>query len=78
DLVRALADGADADHVWSGDVMSLETVVAAPDDTVAAVAHQMVTLRIRHVPVRRGSDVLGLVSIRDVVGALLDTVPAQR
>ena len=54
------------------EVMTRRLVSVAPDDDIAAVAHLMGKRRIRHVPVVEGDRLLGLVSARDVMGALVE------
>ena len=71
DVVRAIADGADPDQVWVGDVMTLSprylTVGEPLDDAVAT----MLCAGIRHLPVFDEGEVVGIVSIRDVAENLL-------
>jgi CBS domain-containing protein len=73
DVVHALADGADVDVVWAMDMMSPEAVWASPDDSVRAVARIMEQADIRHVPLRDGDALVGMVSARDVLTVLLGT-----
>ncbi len=72
DVVRALAEGADPDEVWAGDVMADSVVIAEPEETVVAVAERMVGETIRHVPVVDRGKVVGVVSARDVLPVLTD------
>ncbi len=67
DIVRALAEDGDPDHVWSGDVMSLQTVEARPSEPISRVAERMLEAGVRHIPVREGDEIVGIVSIRDVL-----------
>ena len=73
DVVRALADGADVDVVWAMDMMSPEAVWASPRDSVRDVARIMRRADIRHVPLRDGDALVGMVSSRDVLTVLLGT-----
>lgn len=74
DVVVALADGADPDAVWAADVMTAEPVWAEPDDPLERVLRLMVVGGIRHLPVMAdGAALLGVVSLRDVAGAVLDS-----
>jgi len=70
DLVRALADGADPDTVWAADVASTHLVAVASDAIVADALRQMSQEGIRHVPVRSGGDVVGLVTAEDLLDVL--------
>jgi CBS domain-containing protein len=71
DLVHAVAQGTDLDEAVCGDVMALSTISVSPDDTILDAARLMSEARIRHLPVRQGERVVGMVSIRDVLDVLL-------
>lgn len=75
DIVRALAEEGDPDEVWSADVMTLQTVEARPSESIGQVARRMLDAGVRHIPVREGDDIVGIVSIRDVLRTLLDQLP---
>jgi CBS domain-containing protein len=62
----ALADGAD-DETPVRSIMTSPLVVATPDTSIDECMALMTERRIRHVPVVDGSDVVGLVSIGDLV-----------
>lgn len=73
DLVRALAShGAKAMELEARDVMTREVVSCDPDDSIDHVMEVMTRGRFRHVPVVRYGELLGLVSIGDVVKARLE------
>ena len=61
-----------ADRV--GDIMTKSVVVCAPDNTVESVMSVMTERRIRHLPVVERGRLVGVVSIGDVVKALIDEV----
>lgn len=71
DITRALADGADPDEVWAADVMTDPLTVAAIHEDIGDVLQRMIEEGIRHVPVIEGSQVLGVVSLFDLVVARL-------
>ena len=72
DVVRALAsDGAAALGLEVSRIMTREVVTCDPDDTIEEVMQAMTSGRFRHVPVVRHGDLLGLVSIGDVVKEML-------
>ncbi len=68
DIVRGIADiGPDIlDHPVS-DVMTKKVVVCAPDDNMVVVMACMTDRRVRHLPVMDGDELLGIISIGDVV-----------
>lgn len=73
DLVRALAlhGAACLDHEVSK-VMTRDVVSCDPDDSIDRVMGLMTRGRFRHLPVVRHGELLGLVSIGDVVKARLE------
>jgi CBS domain-containing protein len=73
DLVRALAShGAKAMELEARQVMTRDVVTCDPDDSIDQVMQTMTTGRFRHLPVVRHGELLGLVSIGDVVKARLE------
>jgi CBS domain-containing protein len=73
DLVRALAShGAKAMELEARQVMTREVVTCDPDDSIDQVMQTMTSGRVRHLPVVRHGELLGLVSIGDVVKARLE------
>ncbi len=76
DVVRALAQGAEPDEVWVADVMTEELVIADPDEPMITVAARMDDEGVRHVAVVDNGAIVGIVSARDLIGALVDYVEA--
>lgn len=73
DLVRAFAShGADALEFEARKIMTRDVVTCDPDDSIDHVMEQMTRGRFRHLPVVRHGELLGLVSIGDVVKARLE------
>lgn len=58
------------DTVKVEDVMTREVIVGAPDDKLHCVMDVMTKNRIRHLPVMEEQQLVGLVSIGDVVNAI--------
>ena len=72
DLVRAMAQhGAAALAMEAQQIMTTEVVACDLDDTIEQVMATMTRGRFRHLPVMRHGELLGLVSIGDVVKARL-------
>jgi CBS domain-containing protein len=67
DLVDAVASGADIQHATAGGYTSWDVQVCAPDDDSTAVADRMLEAGIRHMPVVRDGQVIGIVSMRDLL-----------
>ena len=73
DLVRALAShGAKAMELEARQVMTRDVVTCDPDNSIDQVMQTMTQGRFRHLPVVRHGELLGLVSIGDVVKARLE------
>lgn len=72
DVVRAMAQhGAAALTMEVRRIMTTDVVTCDPDDTIEQVMMTMTRGRFRHLPVMRHGELLGLVSIGDVVKARL-------
>jgi CBS domain-containing protein len=68
DIVQAIAiHGKAALELEAANVMTRNVVTCDPDDSVERVMEMMTRGRFRHVPVVRHGELLGLVSIGDVV-----------
>jgi signal-transduction protein with cAMP-binding, CBS, and nucleotidyltransferase domain len=78
DLLKAIAVGKDVDVEVVGDHMTGSLITAAPEWPLATAADQMVRHGIRHVLVFEGPDLVGILSMRDVirVGGLSDDAAA--
>ena len=69
DLTAALAEDADPATTPVSDYMTPAPEVLGPDNELADAAHLMLALGIRHLPVVRGGQLLGVLSMRDVLDA---------
>jgi CBS domain-containing protein len=75
DLMRAFARGLRDDTVV-GECMTANPDTIAPDDTIEHAAVLMIHGGYRHLPVVDGTDVVGVLSIRDLVRvAVEDSAP---
>ena len=70
DLVRALAEGADPEEATVGDWMSDAPDTFSPDVEVSEAAAWLLEVGYRHMPVMSDGELLGIVSIRDILWAL--------
>lgn len=67
DVLRAAASGADLTSSVVSDWMTADPVTAAPDMEVDEAAEIMMSQGFRHLPVVEGHDLLGIVSLRDLL-----------
>jgi CBS domain-containing protein len=74
DVLRLAARGADLDAVPVGDAMTENVLTASPDADILGAARLMSERHIRHLPVVEGENLLGIVGIRDIVGALAEAL----
>ncbi len=71
DLMRAVARGLRDDTVV-GQCMTTDPDTIAPDDTIEHAALLMIHGGYRHLPVVDGEDVVGVVSMRDLVQVVVE------
>jgi CBS domain-containing protein len=69
DLTAALAEGADPGVTPVADYMTPAPEVLGPDSELTDAAHLMLELGIRHLPVVRSGQLVGVLSMRDVLDA---------
>jgi CBS domain-containing protein len=80
DVVRRLADGATANLLARpvSELMTSEVVTCTGDSSIDEVMAIMTDRRIRHLPVLLDGQMVGLVSIGDVVRANMDDLRHER
>lgn len=66
-VVRVLAEERDPRAAVVRDVATLRPVMCAPDDDVSTALLQMREEEVQHLPVVEGGDVIGVISLADVV-----------
>jgi len=70
DLVRAMAQGAEAEQEIVSDWMADAPDTFSPDVDVEAAALWLLEVGYRHMPVMDGGELLGIISIRDILWAI--------
>jgi CBS domain-containing protein len=68
---KVLLKGRTARDTPVRDIMSTEVVFARPEDTVETCMKRMTEKRIRHLPVEHEGEILGVISIGDLVKAII-------
>ena len=76
-LFRVLASGLDADATHLGAVMTGNVVSIAPDHLLTHALHLMHDNGFRHVPVVEKGRPIGMISVRDALGAELVSFERQ-
>ena len=71
DVLRAVARGDEPERTLVADIMTRDVVTVGPDWDVQEAAAEMARRRIRHLLVYDGGQLLGVLSVRDVLPALL-------
>jgi CBS domain-containing protein len=71
DVLRAVAQGADPEATKVADRMTRDVVTVGPEWDLIEAAEEMARRRIRHLVVFEGGQLLGVLSVRDVLPHLL-------
>ena len=72
DIVQWIADGSDPDGSHAADLMTAELAFVRSDESIRTAALRMLENDVRHLPVIDGETVIGVISMRDALHALLD------
>jgi len=73
DLVRAVASGADVEDEIVSDWMADAPDTFSPDIDVEEAGEWLLEVGYRHMPVMHEGELLGIVSIRDIMWAILES-----
>jgi CBS domain-containing protein len=71
DVLHAVAEDRDLDQTSSAELMTSELVTAGPNWDVVVAASVMTSNRIRHLVVKNNEQLLGVLSLRDVLSVYL-------
>ena len=75
DIVRAVAEqGADALAISVGQAMTRKVTTCGENDSIADIMERMTAGKFRHMPVLRDGELIGMVSIGDVVKQRVEEV----
>lgn len=78
DIVKALAkDGARALEKTAADIMTSKVRTCGPSDTEAELMSLMTEHRIRHLPVVEDGNLIGMISIGDVVKLRIESIERE-
>jgi CBS domain-containing protein len=71
DVLHAVATDRDLDQISAAELMTTELVTAGPNWEVVVAASVMTSNRIRHLVVMNNDELLGVLSLRDVLSVYL-------
>ena len=78
DVAHGLAEhGADLMDLHVSDLMTRAVTTCSPDDTIADIAKVMTRRRVRHLPVKANGELVGVVSVGDVVKHRFDEMEME-
>lgn len=78
DIAYGLAEhGSGLYRVTVSDLMTKAVITCSPQDTIAEVTRVMTQRRIRHLPVKDGDTLVGVISIGDVLKHRLDEMQLE-
>jgi len=78
DVTHGLAThGAELSGLLVSNLMTREVVTCSPDDSIAEIARIMTRHRVRHIPVQEKGELVGVVSVGDVVKHRLDEMEME-
>ncbi|HEY8560007.1 MAG TPA: CBS domain-containing protein [Pyrinomonadaceae bacterium] len=69
---KVILNGKSSEKTRVGEIMTTEVICAPPEQTVEECMRVMTENRIRHLPVVRGGKVVGVLSIGDLVKAIIE------
>jgi CBS domain-containing protein len=78
DVLKQVARGSDVDNTTVADMMTRDVVTVGPDWDLIEAAEEMARRRIRHLVVFEGGQLLGVLSVRDVLPHLLPERQSER
>jgi CBS domain-containing protein len=78
DVLKQVARGSDPDNTTVADMMTRDVVTVGPDWDLIEAAEEMARRRIRHLVVFEGGQLLGVLSVRDVLPHLLPERQSER
>lgn len=79
DLARSFTrPGVSLRNLRVRDLMTRNIITCAPDEDISSAMKKMSSHHIRHLPVISDGELVGMISLRDVLGSQLDAVTSER
>ncbi|NIP28204.1 MAG: CBS domain-containing protein [Phycisphaerae bacterium] len=73
DVIRYIAKGGTLVDTAVREIMTRKVIVGVPQDDIISVANTMTEKRFRHLPIVEGDNLIGIISIGDILKAQRDT-----
>lgn len=74
DLIHAIANGRNLTTTRASEVASTQFLSATPTDSIGSLAATMLESDVRHIVIRARGELIGIVSIRDLLRALVQGI----
>ena len=74
---KCLAHGGNCDDKKVGDIMTHEVAIASMEDDLDYAINTMRNKKIRHIPIADGKRVVGMISMRDILGFQYEETKAE-
>jgi CBS domain-containing protein len=72
DLTRAIAEGERPEGASVSGYMSIRPITVTPETGVREAAAEMLETEVRHLPVGVGGELIGMVSLRDLLNVVVE------
>ena len=72
DLTRAIADGDDPHRARVLGYMTIRPITVTPETGIREAAAEMLETEVRHLPVGVGGELIGMVSLRDLLNVVVE------
>ena len=72
DLTRAIAEGSDPHRTNVSGYMSIRPITVTPETGIREAAAEMLETEVRHLPVGVGGELIGMVSLRDLLTVVVE------
>jgi CBS domain-containing protein len=77
DIIQALTTDEELFGRPISDIMTRQVIIGMPQDDVISVAHTMLERRFRHLPIMEGDQLVGIISIGDVLKTQRDAYQGE-
>jgi len=72
DLTRAIAEGDDPHRAKVSGYMTIRPITVTPETGIREAAAEMLETEVRHLPVGVGGELIGMVSLRDLLNVVVE------